>query len=101
MGRFVRGAESRNENFPSAVELAGFAREILRVRSTHRQPRAGDASGSKGKTSQSNVSSYRNCKFHSSRDPKFCGFSLVVTDFHADADWTGSRQERLVWSGLL
>jgi len=34
--------------------------------------------GSKGNTSQSNVSSYRNCKFHSSRCPKFCGFSLVV-----------------------
>ena len=42
---------------PSAAELAGFTQEILRVRSTHRQPRAGDALGSKRKTSPRNVNS--------------------------------------------
>ena len=56
--------------------------------------------GSTRKTSPSNVSSYRNCKLHSSRTPRFCGFSLVVDGFPCHADRTGSRQERLGWSGF-
>jgi hypothetical protein len=93
MGRFVRGAGPKNENSPSTAELAGFTQEILRVRSTHRQQRSGDALGSKRKTSQNNVSFYRNCKSHLSRGPKFYGFTLVVEGFPCHADRTSSPQQ--------
>jgi hypothetical protein len=63
MSEFVCGIGPENKDSSAAVELAGFTRDILRGRSTHRQPRARDASGSKGKTTQSDVSSCQNCNF--------------------------------------
>jgi hypothetical protein len=95
MGRFVCGDGSTNEELPSAVELAGFTDEILRVRSTHRQPGARDALGSKGKTSQSSVSSHRTACFIRRAVLNSAVSATPLMHFHADADLTSSRQERL------
>jgi hypothetical protein len=78
LGGLVYCTRSRNARDPPTPELARLSRAVLRGRSTHRQPRARDALGSKGKTSQSNVRSSRNCKSGSQCGPKFCGFCLVV-----------------------
>jgi 23S rRNA G2445 N2-methylase RlmL len=61
VGGLVYCTQSRNARVPSALELARLPCAVLRGRSTHRQPGGRDALGSKGKTSQSNLSSSRNC----------------------------------------
>jgi dipeptidyl aminopeptidase/acylaminoacyl peptidase len=75
----------------TGVSQGGWISPLAATRSTE---------GSKRKTSQGNVSSYRNCEFYSSRGPNSAVSASSLTDFHADADRTSSRQEHFGWSGL-